>query len=291
MAALATCSSDARTASSSSDPSEDSGVAENSAIEWTDATFNPWWGCVRVSPACAHCYADSLARRYGHRGLWESEKVKRRFLSDDHWRKPRAWNRRAASDGVRLKVFCASMADVFEDARVLTEPRARLWSLIEETPWLHWQLLTKRPENVMRLAPWKDDWPEHVWVGTSIENSRFTFRADLLRDIPAKTRFISAEPLLSSLFLNGRPNRRPLDLAGISWVIAGGESGPRCRPMDLVWAAELKEQTHDAGAAYFLKQLGGHPDKRGKERALLEGRLWHELPPIAAKVPEPVVVT
>ena len=188
---------------------------------------------------------------------------------------------------MRLKVFCASMADVFEDARVLDEPRSRLWRLIEATPWLHWQLLTKRPENVMRLAPWGDEWPEHVWVGTSIENSRHTFRADLLREIPARTRFISAEPLLGSLFLNGRPNRRPLDLEGIAWVITGGESGPRCRPMDLAWTSELRDAVLDESErpAFFLKQLGGHPDKRGKEKALLDGRLWHELPAIAAVVP------
>lgn len=260
-------------------------MAEQSGIEWTDATFNPWWGCVRVSPACARCYADALAKRYGHKGLWDQEDGRRRFFTDDHWRKPRLWDRRAARDGARLRVFCASMADVFEDARILDEHRRRLWSLIDETPWLHWQLLTKRPENVMGLAPWGDDWPDNVWIGTSIENSRFTFRADLLREIPACTRFISAEPLLGSLFLNGRPNRRPLDLDGIDWVIVGGESGPGARPMDEEWAMELKDATHDAGAAYFVKQLGGYPDKRGKDKALLNGRIWRELPPIAKLTP------
>src|SRR5204862_4360809 len=154
-------------------------VAENTAIEWTDATFNPWWGCVRVSPACAHCYADQLARRYGHRGLWAAG-GRRRFLSDDHWRKPVLWSREAAAAGSRRKVFCASMADVFEDHADLERWRVRLWELIEATPWLHWQLLTKRPENALRLAPWSDEWPENVWLGTSIENSRFTFRADIL---------------------------------------------------------------------------------------------------------------
>jgi protein gp37 len=259
-------------------------VAERTAIEWTDATFNPWWGCVRVSPACARCYADTLARRYGHAGLWQEHGV-RRFLSDAHWRKPLTWNRDAARTGGRLKVFCASMADVFEEHRGLARSRDRLWSLIEETPWLHWQLLTKRPENVARLAPWKDDWPDNVWVGASIENSRFTFRADILREIPAVTRFVSAEPLLASVFQIGRPNRRPLDLEGIDWVIAGGESGPRARPMDPAWAREVREAIHDTGGAFFLKQLGGHPDKRGKDKAVLDGRLWHELPAIAATTP------
>lgn len=261
-----------------------SAMSEHTGIEWTDATFNPWWGCVRVSPACAHCYADSLARRYGHAGLWTGDGT-RRFMSQSHWRKPLTWSRRAARGGVRLKVFCASMADVFEDSRALTPWRSRLWTLIEETPWLHWQLLTKRPENVIRLAPWGDKWPENVWIGTSIENSRFTFRADILREIPAASRFISAEPLLASLFLNGKPGRRPLILDGIDWLIVGGESGSRARPMDFGWARELRDAAGDAGAAYFLKQLGGHPDKRGKEKALLDGRRWLELPAIALTTP------
>jgi protein gp37 len=117
-----------------------------------------------------------------------------------------------------------------------------------------------------------------VWVGASIENARFTFRADLLREIPAAVRFISAEPILGSLFANGKPNRQPLELAGIDWLIAGGESGPRCRPCDHGWIRELRDACDDTETAFFLKQLGGHPDKRGKEKALLEGKLWRELP-------------
>lgn len=259
-------------------------MSSRTGIEWTDATFNPWWGCVRVSPACARCYADSIARRYGHTGLW-AENGTRRFMSDAHWRKPVSWSRRAAAAGERLKVFCASMADVFEDHQALVGARLRLWTLIEETPWLHWQLLTKRPENVMRLAPWGDRWPDNVWIGTSIENSRFTFRADILREIPAAARFISAEPLLASLFESGRPGKKALELNGIDWLIVGGESGPGARPMDLGWARELRTSAHDAGVSYFLKQLGGWPDKRGKEKALLDGKRWLELPPIADATP------
>jgi protein gp37 len=177
-----------------------------------------------------------------------------------------------------LKVFCASMADVFEEHAALAPWRTRLWTLIEETPWLRWQLLTKRPENVKTMVPWGDAWPTNVWIGTSIENSRFTFRAEVIRELPAAVRFVSAEPLLASLFLNGRPNRRPLELAEIEWVIAGGESGKSARPMDEAWARELRDATHDAGGAFFLKQLGGYPDKRGKDKARLDGQLWRELP-------------
>jgi protein gp37 len=251
-------------------------VAERSAIEWTDATFNPWWGCVRVSPACARCYADTWARRFGLE-LW-AEDGARRFFGDDHWRKPRSWNRAAGQARVPLKVFCASMADVFEQHAALEAWRERLWSLIDETPWLQWQLLTKRPENVAAMVPWRDAWPSNVWIGASIENSRFTFRADILRELPAAVRFVSAEPLLASLFENGRRHHRPLELDGIAWVIAGGESGRGARPMNEAWARELRDATRDADIAFFLKQLGGYPDKRGADKAVLDGQLWRELP-------------
>lgn len=251
-------------------------MAENSAIEWTDATFNPWWGCERVSPACAHCYADTLARRWGHE-LWGAD-APRRFFADAHWARPLKWNRDAAAVGVPLKVFCASMADVFEDQPELEPWRRRLWKLIEETPWLQWQLLTKRPENVAKLVPWGGVWPPNVWLGASIENSRFTFRADTLRELPAAVRFISAEPLLGSLFAV-RGNRRPLDLTGIHWVIAGGESGPRARPMDLDWTRELRDRCVEARVAFLLKQLGGVRDKRGGAKAILDHAPWRQFPP------------
>ena len=261
-------------------------MADQTAIEWTDATFNPWWGCVRVSPACAHCYADTWARRVGHQDLW-SDGGPRRFFTDTHWHRPEVWNRKAERAGDPLKVFCASMADVFEERRDLEPWRARLWELIERTPWLQWQLLTKRPESVLALIPrsWRDELPRNVWVGASIENARHTFRADLLRDVPAAVRFVSAEPLLGSVFTNGRQNRRPLDLAGINWVIAGGESGPRSRPSREDWIRELRDACSESSAAFFLKQLGGFPDKRGGDKALLDDRLWRELP----DAPRPVL--
>lgn len=259
-------------------------MAERTAIQWTDATFNPWWGCERVSPACAHCYADTLARRYGH-ALWESGGP-RRFLSDKHWRQPLRWNRRAEERGIRLRVFCASMADVFEDRAELERWRLRLWALIEQTPLLEWQLLTKRPENVASMVTWRGaDWPGNVWLGTSVENSRHTFRVEILRELPAPVRFISAEPLLGSLFLNGKPNHRPLDLDGIDWVIAGGESGPRHRPLDLDWVRELRDACVDVGVPFFYKQQGGRTAKSGGR--LLDGRTWDEFPsaPVRSGVP------
>jgi protein gp37 len=249
-------------------------VADRTAIEWTDATFNPWWGCTRVSPACAHCYADTLARRYGHQ-LWDHGSP-RRFFSERHWAQPRRWNRQAERADRRLKVFCASMADVFEEQAELDPWRRRLWRLIEETPMLDWQLLTKRPEHVAAMVPWRHRWPANVWIGTSIENARHTFRANILRELPASIRFISAEPLLGSLFVNGKPNRQPLDLDGIDWVIAGGESGPRFRPLNLEWVRELRDACLDASIPFFYKQQGGRTPKAGGRE--LDGRIWSGFP-------------
>ncbi|HEX3965801.1 MAG TPA: DUF5131 family protein, partial [Trebonia sp.] len=142
-------------------------MSDNSAIEWTTHTFNPWWGCSRVSPGCVHCYADDQAKRYGH-DVWRRHGL-RRMLSDANWARPLKWNRDAERAGEPAKVFCASMADVFEDHPDVAEPRKRLWGLIESTPWLIWQLLTKRPENIAGMVPWGRDWPPSVWIGASAE--------------------------------------------------------------------------------------------------------------------------
>ena len=142
-------------------------MGENSKIEWTTHTFNPWWGCITVSEACKHCYAEAWARRVGQ-DVW-GPKVSRRMFSDDHWKGPLRWNAAAAGAAERPRVFCASMADVFEDRDELDEPRWRLWPLIEATPHLDWLLLTKRPQNVLRLAGWGQDSPSNVWLGTTVE--------------------------------------------------------------------------------------------------------------------------
>jgi protein gp37 len=169
-----------------------------------------------------------------------------------------------------MYVFCASMADVFErhpDAETnarMDEARERLWSVIEATPFLTWQLLTKRPENVMEMAPWEFVFPPNVWVGTSIENSAYTWRADVLKEVPASIRFLSCEPLLGSLF-EERTRRSPLNLYGIDWVIGGGESGPAHRPTDPVWARELRDKASEWGVPFFWKQWGGlYPKSNGK---------------------------
>jgi protein gp37 len=168
-------------------------VAKNSRIEWTTHTFNPWWGCVKVSPACKHCYAESWAKRVG-KDIW-GLKAERRFFGEKHWAEPLRWNKDAGNTGDRARVFCASMGDVFENRRDLDVWRTRLWELIEATPNLDWLLLTKRPELVTVTVPWQDRWPRNVWLGTTVEDQRrANERLPILTSIPAAVRFISAVP-------------------------------------------------------------------------------------------------
>ena len=175
-------------------------MAKNSRIEWTTHTFNPWWGCVKVSPACKHCYAESWAKRVGQ-PVW-GIRADRRFFGEAHWNEPLRWDREAAQSGERARVFCASMADVFEDRGDLDPWRDRLWALIEATPNLDWLLLTKRPQHIASMAPWDDRWPANVWLGTTVEDQDCADeRLPLLAAVPAAVRFISAEPLLGPVDL------------------------------------------------------------------------------------------
>lgn len=250
-------------------------MAENSAIEWTDHTFNPWWGCTRVSPACNHCYAETLAKRFGTG--W-GDKADRKFFGDKHWNDPLRWNRSAERSGVRARVFCASMADVFEARPELAEQRMRLWNLIDNTPMLDWLLLTKRPENVRDMVPtgWLTEygmpaemgggrvgnWPANAWVGTTVENQRYADeRIPHLLEVPAPVLFLSCEPLLGPLDLSRYlPGDRACwdgpEPRTIGWVIAGGESGRGARPMHPEWARDLRDAATAAGVAFLFKQWG-----------------------------------
>ncbi len=230
-------------------------MAKNSNIEWTDHTFNPWWGCQKVSPACANCYAETWARRVGA-DVWGA-KSKRRFFGPNHWQEPLHWNTDAQREGQRKRVFCASMADVFEGRAELDAPRRRLWEVIRVTPWLDWLLLTKRPENIGRMAPWTATWPANVWIGTSVENQEWAKkRLPLLLQHPAKRRFLSCEPLLGPLDLSSWTVKRPSELHPIDWIIAGGESGPNARPMLPGWARTLRDQCQQSGIPFHFKQWG-----------------------------------
>ena len=244
-------------------------MAENSKIEWTDHTFNPWIGCTKVSDGCRFCYAENLMdTRYG-RANWGKGKP-RVQTSPANWKKPLAWNRQAERDGRRYRVFCASLADVF-DFEVDDAWRDRLFSLIEATPNLDWLLLTKRPENAKRYLAQRyggDPFvrggiPENIWIGTSVEDQKAAAsRIPILLEIPAVVRFLSMEPLLGSVdlgpYLEGE--------ARLDWVIVGGESGQHARPSHPEWFLSLRDQCVAAGVAFHFKQWGewapGHEHRR-----------------------------
>src|SRR5215813_9029581 len=228
-------------------------MAKNSQIEWTHHTFNPWWGCKKVSPACDHCYAELWARRMGH-DLWGAD-TPRRFFGEAHWREPLIWNEEARAACRRERVFCASMADVFERRSDLKHERERLWKLIEDTPNLDWLVLTKRPQNIERMVPWHKDWPLNVWLGTTVETQSLAEkRLPFLLRNAATIRFLSCEPLLGHIDLRQwfkRSGFHPID-----WIIVGGESGPRSRPMHPDWALSLLGQCQDSNVPLHFKQWG-----------------------------------
>lgn len=251
----------------------------DSKIEWCHHTFNPWEGCTKVSEACKNCYAEALVDHRFGRAKWGRGQARRR-TSNENWRKPLGWNRKAARHGVRERVFCASLADVF-DAEVPHRWRADLWTLIRETPNLDWLLLTKRPRNIAEMVPvdWGDGWP-NVWLGTTAENQRWADeRLPLLLEIPAVVRFVSCEPMLEAV------NFRPYLGHGLDWVIVGGESGAGegSRRMHPEWARSLRDQSLAANVAFHFKQWGDYgADGRwvGKKKAgrTVDGRTWDEFP-------------
>lgn len=226
--------------------------------------FNPWIGCTKVSAGCKFCYADVLDHRWGN-DSWGPGKP-RRVTSDANWNKPVQWNRAAEKAGKRTKVFCASLADVF-DAEGPPDARERLWKLIENTPFLDWQLLTKRPENIVNFVPkkWLDSPLYNVWYGTSVEDNKVRDRIEILSEIPAEIRFLSAEPLIG-------PIDFPPEVIKMNWIIFGGESGPNARPMDLNWVRDGIKVCGPLGIAIFVKQLGevwakenGFPKSKGED--------------------------
>lgn len=224
-------------------------MGTQTGISWTDHTFNPWWGCVRVSPGCEHCYAETFSKRVGHK-VWGVQ-AERRFFGNDHWYQPIKWNAAAEREGVRHRVFCASMADVFEDRVDLVTHRERLFRLIEDTPMLDWQLLTKRPENITRIAG-TQPMASNIWIGATVEDRKRKDRIDSLACVRASRRFLSLEPLIED------PLIQAADLENIDWIIIGGESGNGARPFDLAWARRLIAVARTAGVWVFVKQLGAN---------------------------------
>lgn len=240
-------------------------MAVTSAIEWTDATWNPVTGCTQLSPGCDHCYALTFAERWrgveGHHyqqgfdlRLWEE-----RLALPLKWKRPR-------------RIFVNSMSDLFHP-RVPDDFIRAVFSTMVEANWHQYQVLTKRPQRMARLAGTLP-WPPHIWAGVSVETNEYVWRADFLRQVPTAVRFISAEPLLGPL---GK-----LDLDGISWVITGGESGPGFRPCDPDWVREARDRCIAANIAYFHKQWGGRSPKAGGR--LLDGRTWDQFPTVEGAI-------
>lgn len=243
-------------------------MSDGSAIEWTEATWNPVTGCSKVSPGCAHCYAETLSRRFGRTTKpWTPANALENVVTHaDRLEQPLRWRR-------PRMIFVNSMSDLFHELVPVAFVQ-RVFDVMTSTERHTFQVLTKRPERALEIAN-ALDWPKNVWLGVSIENSRFTGRADVLREVPAAVRFISAEPLLGSLFERGT-RRAALDLAGIDWLIAGGESGHGYRPVNVEWVRELQQACADAGVAFFFKQWGGRTSKSGGR--VLDGETWSEMP-------------
>lgn len=257
-------------------------MAENSTIEWTHHTFNPWIGCQKVGPGCDHCYAEAMMDTRLGRVEWGPHAARSR-TSPSYWQKPLAWDKAAKAAGERHRVFCASLADVFDNHESIQHGwRASLWRLIAETPHLDWMLLTKRPGNIAKMLPdqyglpaWGTGWP-NVWLGCTIVNQEEADR-DILKllSVPAAVRFLSMEPLLGPVDLTSieRPAGAGVHVysalecdvdpeddewggATIDLVIVGGESGPGARPMNPQNVRDIRNQCVDAGTSFFFKQWG-----------------------------------
>lgn len=234
-------------------------MSDRSAIEWTDATWNPVRGCTKISAGCKHCYAERFAERF--RGIpghpfeqgFDLRLVPEALELPLKWAKPRL-------------VFVNSMADLFHDA-IPDEYITRVFDVVRRAAHHQFQILSKRAERMAAYCSGKE-LPANAWLGVSVENARYKTRIAHLRAVPARIRFLSIEPLIGPV--------GELDLRGISWVIVGGESGPRCRPMRVEWVREIRKQCSLHGVPFFFKQWGG--TRKVRNGRVLDGRTWDELP-------------
>lgn len=261
-------------------------MGENTKIEWCDHTFNPWIGCQKVSPGCDHCYAETQNNfRKWNGGTWGPHAPRKR-TSVGYWKQPLLWAIEGRIAGVRPRVFCASLADIF-DNQAPEGARDDLWALIRATPELDWLLLTKRPENIGKILPadWGDGYA-NVWLGTTAENQeQADRRGRILRNIPARIRFFSCEPLLSAITIEVET------IQALDWVIVGGESGGDARQMDVEWARGLRDQCETAGVYFLFKQWGAFvPEINGRYRRvskkiagrILDGAEYNGFPEVRA---------
>lgn len=253
-------------------------MADSSRIEWTEATWNPVAGCNVLSPGCTNCYAMRMAARLEAMGVDKYKGTTRKSGGRAKWTGKIVLDHAALEIPKRWKrgrlIFVNSMSDLFHD-KVPAAFILQVFATMRATPQHTYQVLTKRPERLVKLDP-KIEWPENVWMGVTVENEDFTGRIDLLRKSHAKTKFLSLEPLLGPL--------DDLDLRGIHWVIAGGESGPGCRPVEKDWVRSIRDQCTDANVAFHFKQWGGVNKKRAGRH--LDGKTWDQLPCSAAAAAE-----
>ncbi len=234
-------------------------MSASSAIEWTEATWNPTTGCHKISPGCVNCYAERFAERW--RGVpghpyeqgFDIKVWQERLIMPLSWKKPRL-------------IFVNSMSDLFLD-EISEEFIFDVFSVMRQANWHQFQLLTKRPKRMLEIANKMKDWPPNVWAGVSVESQAWTWRSDILKEVPAKIRFLSCEPLLGPL---------KLSLEHLHWIIVGGESGIGARPMESEWVRDIREQCLKANVPFFFKQWGGVQKKKyGRE---LDGRTWDDFP-------------
>jgi protein gp37 len=267
------------------------GKQGDKGISWAEYTFNPWWSCEKVSPACQHCYAEAWAKRCGYDVFGAGKPA--RLLSDHYWNEPYRWDRDAKKLGTRYRVFCGSMCDIFQERDDVNAEREKLWKMIEETPNLTWMLLTKRPENADRIIVprWSHYWPRNVWAGVTVENQeQAERRIPYLLRLNAAVRFLSCEPLLGKVELTysrfcktmkwGPPNpprwqesnrsreetfrgevRWLLgpDAGKINFIVVGGESGAKARTCNIDGITSIVRQCRSAGIPVHVKQLGENP--------------------------------
>jgi protein gp37 len=234
-------------------------MSATSTIEWTHSTWNPVRGCTKVSPGCKHCYALTFAERW--RGVpghpyeqgFDLRLVPEKLEEPLSWKRPRM-------------IFVNSMSDLFHE-KVRESYIQQVFDVMVRADWHTFQILTKRSKRLLELAP-RLPWPKHIWQGVSVENERYAARIPDLQQVPAAVRFLSIEPLLGPI-----PR---LQLAGISWVIVGGESGVGHRPIDPEWVREIRDQCVEASVSFFFKQWGGRTPKAGGRR--LDGKEWNQMP-------------
>jgi protein gp37 len=224
----------------------------NTSIEWTDKSWNPTTGCNKVSPGCIHCYAETITKRFRFPNGFDLTLYPERVQQPLSWKKP-------------SKIFVNSMSDLFHEEIPLSFIQS-VFETIKRTPQHIYQILTKRPERLVELIP-DLEFHKNIWLGVSVESQDYISRIDLLRQVPANVRFLSCEPLLGSLYL---------DLTNIDWVIVGGESGEKYRPINLDWVRDIRDQCRRSKVAFFFKQVGGRTSKAGGNS--LDGRKYLEFP-------------